>query len=136
MDLKVVVNAVVKKGNKYILGQKAQGVGPYPNTWHLLGGKTDLMKENVHEALQREVKEEAGIEITNIKKIGFQEDEEPDKNGKTTHYLFLIFEAKYKSGKLNAGDGIAKLRLFTKSDLKRIPLPRPSRTVFKKVGLI
>ncbi len=136
MDVRVVVCAIIKKGGKYLFGQKPQNVGPYPNSWHFLGGGADLSQENVHEALRREVKEEAGIEITNIKRIGFQEDEEPDKNGKLTHYLFLIFEADYKSGKLKNGDDIAKLKLFTKSELKKIIMPRPSDKLFRQLGWI
>ncbi|MFH1133134.1 MAG: NUDIX hydrolase [Nanoarchaeota archaeon] len=136
MESRIVVSLVLEKDGQLLLGRKKNGVGPYPNSWLILGGGMDLGKETTSEALRRETQEEAGIEIGDIEQIGFDEDNEPDKDGVMTHYLFLIFKAKWISGDPRPGDDIVELRWFTKSDFPSIPLPRPSLRLFKKLGYL
>lgn len=99
MKSRVIVSAIIEKDGKILLGQKPQNVGPYPNTWHLPGGGASLGEESLEEALQREIKEEVGITVKDITRIGFDEDYERDKHGEMTHYIFLVYEAQYASGK-------------------------------------
>lgn len=136
MKSRVVVSAIIKKGDKYLFGRKQKDIGPYPNTWVILGGGVDLEKESLEEAIRREIKEEANIEITKLKQLPFGEDYEPDKNGEKTHYVFLLYEAKYKSGEIKPGDDIISLQWFDKKDLSTIKLSRPTIKLFKKIGLI
>lgn len=86
--------------------------------------------------MRREIKEEAGIEVGNLTIGSFDEDNEPDKKGELTHYLFLRFTADYKSGELKAGDDIDELRWIPEAELKNIPLPRPLSKLFKQTGII
>lgn len=136
MKSRLVVSAIIKKGDQYLFGKKQKDVAPYPNTWHLLGGGVNLEKEKLEEALRREVKEEAGIELGDIKRISFDEDYESNKHGEITNYVFLVYEGEYKSGELKAKDDIEKLQWFHKSELKNIPLTRPSIKLFKEFNLI
>ncbi len=136
MKARVIVSIIIKRNGDYLFGRKDKGIGPYPDTWHNLGGGVDLKKENLEEGAKREVKEEAGIEIKNLKRLLFDEDYEPDKKGTKTHFLFLVFEAEYKSGELKAGDDIRELRWFKKKELKNIPLTRPTIKLFKELGII
>src|SRR3989344_268299 len=130
MKSRLIVAAIIKKGDKYLLGMKPDNTPPYPNTWNLLGGGVNLEEENLEEAIRREVKEEAGIELGVIKRVSFDEDYEPNKHGEKTHYVFLVYEGEYKSGDLTANDDIHKLRWFHKSELKDISLTRPSIKLF------
>lgn len=136
MKSRLVVSAIVKKGDKYLLGKKPNNIYPYPNTWHLLGGGVNLDEEKLEKAIRREVKEEASIELGTLKRVSFDEDYEPNKHGEMTHCLFLVFEGEYMSGELKANDDIETLRWFSKSDLKNIPLARPSIKLFKELKLI
>lgn len=136
MKSRLVVAAVIKKGDEYLFGQKPNNKGPYPNAWHLLGGGVDLEKETVEEAVIREIKEEAGIEVENIQRVSFDEDYEKDKHGEMTHYVFLAYQATYKSGALKAQDDIATLQWFTLEELRTIPLTRPTIKLFKEVGYL
>lgn len=136
MKSRLVVSAIFKKGDQYLFGKKQKDVAPYPNAWHLLGGGVNLEEENLEEAIRREVKEEAGIELGKLKRVSFDEDYEPNKHGEMTHYVFLVFESEYKSGELNAKDDIEELKWFHKSELKNIPLTRPSIKLFKELGIV
>jgi len=82
------------------------------------------------------VREEANIEITGLKKLEFAEDNEPNKHGEMTHYLFLTYLAKYKSGIIKPGDDVNELRWFTKKELKSIKISRPSVIIFKSLSWI
>ena len=135
MQTRVIVSAVIEKDGKLLFGRKKQNVGPYPNTWHLIGGGIN-QSESLFDALKREVHEEAGIKIKNIVPLSFDEDYEPNKHGKRTHYIFLVFKAQYASGTLKANDDIVQLIWVKKSLLSTIKLNRPSMKLFKKLKLI
>ena len=49
----------------------------------------------------REIREEAGIEVKNLKEVAWDTDVEKDKNREPTYYIFLQFTADYSKGKLN-----------------------------------
>lgn len=136
MKYRIIVSAIIEKNGKYLFGQKPSNVGPYPNTWHLIGGGVDMENETLEEALRREIKEETGLEVQNITRMGFDEDTTPNKHGEMTHYVFLIHHAQYKSGEVVPKDDIAQTQWFGKEELKTIPLTSPSQRLFKKLGWI
>lgn len=135
METRVIVSAIVEKDGKLLFGKKPQNIGPYPNTWHLLGGGIN-QGESVVDAVKREVLEESGILLTNIEPISFGEDYEPNKHGIKTHYIFLVFKAAYKSGELKPKDDIAELRWIEKSALSKTELNTPTIRLFKKLKLL
>src|SRR3989338_9168033 len=100
MKSRLIVSAIIEKGNKLLFGRKKENKGPYPNTWHLLGGGVHLEEESLTDAIRREIKEEAGIEVGALEPISFDEDIEPDKNNEETRYIFLVFKTKYVSGEV------------------------------------
>lgn len=136
MKSRLIVAAIIKKGDKYLLGLKPNNIPPYPNTWHLLGGGVNLEEENLEEAIRREVREEASIELGVIKRVSFDEDYEPNKHGEKTHYVFLVYEGEYKSGELKADDDIHELKWFSPAEIKNISLTRPSIKLFKELEII
>ncbi len=134
MKNRVIVSAIVEKGDYLLFGKKPKDVGPYPNTWHVLGGGARLGEESLIEGVKREILEEANIEIGSIQAIGFDEDYEPDKNGEITHYLFIVFRAKYVSGDFKSGDDICELKWVSKKDLKSLEHNKVSIRTLKKIG--
>lgn len=135
MKTRVIVSAIIEKNGKFLFGKKPQNVGPYPNTWHLLGGGIK-QGELIIDAVKREVFEESGIEITDTEPISFDEDLEPNRHGIKTHYIFLVFKANYKSEELKPKDDITELKWIDKTTLKSIELNRPTIKLFKKLKLI
>ncbi len=68
MKSRLIVCAVIRNGNKVLLGKKPKGKCPYPNTWHLPGGGINLEKESCEDAVVREIKEETGLDVKDLKK--------------------------------------------------------------------
>ncbi|MBU1118479.1 aspartate/glutamate racemase family protein [Patescibacteria group bacterium] len=88
MKTRVIVSAVIEDGDNLLFAKKKENVGPYPNTWHLIGGGIEE-EELLEESIKREVREEANTDVEIIEKVGFDDDFEPDKKGELTHYIFL-----------------------------------------------
>lgn len=134
METRVIVCALIQKGEHILLGQKPTGKGPYPNTWHIPGGGIYLGKENCEEAILREIKEETGLTIKNLKKIAWDTDIEPNKHNVPTYYIFLQYSCDYKNGKINSGDDIEHLEWVKKTNLGKYNLNTPTKKLFKKLG--
>ncbi len=135
MKTRVIVSAVIERDHDLLFGKKKTNVGPYPNTWHLIGGGVDD-GESLLDAIKREIKEEAGIEVEINRSLGFNEDYEPNKHGEITHYIFLVFLAKYISGEVKADDDIEKIEWIPKNKLSEIELNKPSIKLFKQMGYL
>lgn len=135
METRVIVSAIVENKGEFLFGKKPKGVGPYPDTWHLLGGG---IRENepLVDAVKREIFEESGIKIKDIVPVSFDEDTEPNKHGVMTHYIFLVFMSRYSSGKLKPKDDITELTWIKKKDLGKTNLNRPTVKLFRKLKLI
>lgn len=136
MKSRVVVVAIIEKDGKILMGRRKKDVGPYPNTWQIPGGGVDMENESLIEAIQREVREETGLEIKDFENISFGEEYEPDKNGEMTHYAFLVFRATAATEKVTAADDLAELKWFSKAELKNVSLARPSIKLFTQLGLL
>ena len=137
METRIIVSAIIEDGNgRFLFGRKPPNIGPYPNTWHLIGGGLNHTSESAEEELKREIREEAGIEVDIIEKMGFDEDIESNKYGIPTHYIFLVYRVRFKSGIPTSSDDIQQLAWFSIADLSTIELPRPSKKLFTLLGYL
>jgi 8-oxo-dGTP diphosphatase len=133
MRFRICAGVIIQKDNKYLFGRKKKDIGPYPNTWMLIGGGIRLESETIDQGIIREIKEETNIKITNLNKLNFDEDNESDKNKEITHYVFLVYTADYKSGKPTPGDDIVELKWISKKDFKKYTFCRPTIKLFKQL---
>ena len=69
---------IVQQGDKILLGMKKRGFGA--GRWNGFGGKLNV-DETVEQAARREMKEEAGIELTDLEKVGVIDFEFQGKPG-------------------------------------------------------
>jgi len=136
MKSRIIVSAIIEKDGNLLFGRKQNNLGPYPNSWHLIGGGINLGEESLNEAIKREIREEANIEVELLEKVDFDEDYEKDKHGEITHYVFLVFLARFVSGDLIAKDDIVELKWVPKEELSKINLTRPAIKLFKKIGYL
>ena len=155
MKTRYIVCGIIQDQDKLILGKKSKGRPPYPDVWHTPGGgvkdgkraqdyfkKKDFNHWYFHQELQREIMEELGIKIKNIKCIVPQyrskvrEARTLDKHNKMTHYYFLEYLCDYASGKLKPADDIAKAKWVKKTELKNITLTPPSQEMYQELGWI
>ncbi len=133
---RITATAVITKGDEVLLGKKPKDIGPYPNTWILPGGGIDFDNETAEEALIREINEETGLNVKNIKPHIFITDKEPNKKGVETYYVHLVYLAEYDSGEIKAGDDVEYLEWIPIKQIPSLTVARPSITTFKKLGWI
>ena len=89
----VGVGILINKNNKILLIKRRSSHGA--TTWAPPGGHIDL-GESVIDCAKREVKEEVGIKIKNLKVLGFTEDLfKKDKK----HYITIWVNSDWQSGK-------------------------------------
>lgn len=136
MNYRIVVSAVIHKEGQILLGKRKPGVAPYPDTWQIPGGGVNLGQETTEEAVQREVLEETGLRIKNLKKFDWDTDIEKNKHGVDTYYIFLTYTCDYESGELAAMDDMAHFEWVPKERIKQLELCRPSIVLFGKLGYI
>lgn len=90
---RVGIAIFVFKDNKFLMGCRkgAHGEG----TWTVPGGHLDF-GESIERGAKREVFEETGVKITNIKVAGITNDIFKKEN---KHYITIWVTSKWKSGK-------------------------------------
>jgi len=114
---KVGVGVIVIKDGKVLLGKRKNSHGE--GTWSLPGGHLEF-NEGLEECAQREVFEEAGVRIKNIRMGTFTNDIF-EKEGK--HYITLFVVSEFDSGEVEVREPekCEKWRWFEWNDL---PEPR------------
>ena len=91
---KVGVGVIIIKNDKVLLGKRKNAHGE--GTWCFPGGHLEF-NEEIEDCAIREVREEAGIEIKNIR-IGTFTNDLFKKEGK--HYVTLLVVSDYSFGKV------------------------------------
>ena len=115
-DYKIVVVAIIEYNGQVLVGKKINSNHFLSGVWHIPGGKLEL-NETEEQALVREMREEAGIEI----KVGEFLDERvvPDANVKTRWYLCSPL-----THDLSPGDDLSEVKYVPKSDVISICDPK------------
>lgn len=121
------VAAIIEFPNNKILLVK-RGTQVFRGFWALPGGKVEV-KEVAEQAIVREVREETGLKIEVIKKIG-NYHESGENNGVKYDYYPTCFLVKYVGGKIRRQkDEIEEIKFF---DLNEIP----EKLAFKHLDMI
>ena len=119
--------AIIEFPNNKVLLIK-RGTPVFRGYWALPGGKVDD-GETVEEAMVREIKEETGLIVEIIKKIG-EYHETGVNNGIEYDYYPTCFLVKVVEGKIERQKGeIEKIRLFELDEI-------PQRLAFKHLDMI
>jgi len=122
------VGQIIRDGNKIVVIERAN----YPEAFALPAGHVDG-DPNFYDAMLREIKEEAGLEVEENKLV-FEEDiNNPCKREGGTHHLWKVYEALNWSGELKAGSDAKKAVWFSPAELQKIA----ARTEYfmKKYGI-
>lgn len=87
--INVFVSAICHDGNgKFLMGKRGGQARDRHGEWEFGGGAVDP-GETAEAALRRETREEFGVEICDVTKVGFSEFERP-----SGHWLGLFYLAK------------------------------------------
>lgn len=97
-NLVVCANVFVRKDNKYLLLKRSPMKKYAPDVIHPIGGKVDL-DEDPYTAGQRELFEEAGIKVKNMRLEAVLTEIAPVK-GEPYNWVIFHFSADYDSGEI------------------------------------
>ncbi len=131
----VGVGAVVWDGSRVLLERRGQP--PAQGSWSLPGGLINL-GETAEAAVQREVREECGIEVTVGPVLGLFEPVQRDPDGRIRfHYVVIDFLAYYRAGELQVGDDAADLRWVKPDELADYPLhPATAAMIARALSIV
>ena len=103
--------AVLNDKGELLLGRKAD-----EKKWRFLGGFSDPNSPSLEADAYREVSEEAGIEIGDIRYIGSTLVDDWRYKGEVDKIKTAFFYSKYIFGKPEGADDIAEVRWFSKNE--------------------
>ena len=126
------IGAVIKKGDKYLLIDRADK----PYGFACITGHI-RRDENPEDALVREVKEEVNLEILSHK-LMFERmiNNRECKSGRVLHHCY-IFEVGVKSNtEIEINDEVKSARWYSIEQIKGLKLEPLWKFFFKKIGVI
>lgn len=125
---KVGVGVIIIKDNQVLLGKRINAHGE--GSWCTPGGHLEF-NESIEDCARREVMEETGIHIKDIKMGPFTNDIFKEED---THYITLFVISKYDSGevKVMEPDKCEKWEWFDWDDNLPQPLFLPEQNLLKQ----
>jgi 8-oxo-dGTP pyrophosphatase MutT (NUDIX family) len=128
---KVVITAIVIKDGKYLILKRSGNEKKFPSRWTVPGGKLttedyvhlpkdtpDYWYNVLERTLRREAKEEAGIEIKNIRYVtslaDAREDDDPS--------LVISCLAQWESGEVVTDESMVDFKWVTLEETKSVDL--------------
>jgi len=132
----VGATAIITNNKKQVLLSKRKKYGLfYPGYWNLPGGLIEL-NESVEQGLKREVKEEIGVEIKNLKYTGKYYEKVLFKNKKTYQTITLPFHAKISKGTPEPLDETTEVKWFNAKEIKKMKLAYNHKKILEDEGII
>jgi 8-oxo-dGTP diphosphatase len=125
---RLVVAGLIKKGPKYLLVKET--FKDSKDYWVIPGGGVEY-GETLEQALQRELKEELGVEVKVKQFLGFKEAIFLDHDYHTIIFFYLV-STKDKPQLLD--DSASEIGLFSISEIKDLPLVDSAWWLFKQMG--
>ena len=110
MNIRIGCATMVEKDGKLLLG--VRGKDPGRGNLIIPGGGVDLY-ERLEDTARREIREEAGVEITNLRQFGtYQLIEE-----NVQHRVIIFWTADWKSGELAPSSDLESASFFSREEI-------------------
>ncbi len=134
MKSRLIVSCLVSDEDNYLFIRQNKPGGAYPDTLHIPGGGLED-DESPADGAAREVREEVGLEIHNLRAFDFDWDV-VDYKGEPTQLVFLRFLADRLSGEAVAGSDAKSVIWIPAAELANHPHNPPSERLLTKLGLL
>ena len=125
-NIRVGCSVLIKSNNKLLLGIRNKE----PNKGMIItpGGGIKLF-ENMKDTVRREIMEETGLEITNIKQLKTYEIiNKPDE-----HRIIIYWSADYDKNSVHSATDLANAKFYTKEEIKKLDNLGKLSDITKKV---
>ncbi|MFH2096965.1 MAG: NUDIX domain-containing protein [bacterium] len=118
----ISIRAIITYGNKILLVRESKDYtdGTNPGKWDVPAGRVSL-GEKPYDALQREVKEEVGLDIE-VGRPVWVDDFRPTIEGFTRHIVVVYVACSSKSDKVVLSEVHDGFKWLTKAEAVKLPL--------------
>lgn len=112
---KLNVSTIINKNGLVLIQKRAIDEEVFPGLFGIPGGTVESSDKDLIEALKREVMEEVGVEITNVRLLQNNIITKPDKST-----LYMVFTSDYESGTIKAMDGTESVQWSNMEEIKEL----------------
>jgi len=134
-----VVGIVQNEKEQYLIGKMPVERGVFPGEWGLPGGGIED-GETIETALRRELREELGLEILDIRPLffsdGLYKKSFPDGSLQDIYMIFLVFSCKAVSEEVKLNLEFSQYAWVDPATLQNYDLNSATIKTFQRVGLI
>lgn len=133
----IVVGLVWNQQNQLLFCKMPDNRGVFPDQWGMPGGGIEP-NERMTDALKRELKEELGIEITDIKPAFFKDGEYEktfaDGSKKQVYMIFLLFYCRAVDEDIVLNDEFSEYKWVREDDVKNLSVNSETKDTLLKIG--
>lgn len=125
-NIRVGCSVLIKSNDKLLLGIRNKE----PNRGMMItpGGGVELFEDMI-DTVKREIMEETGLEITNIKQLKTYEIiNKPDE-----HRIIIYWSADYDKNSINSASDLANAKFYSKDEIKTLDKLGKLSDITKKV---
>ena len=134
-----MVSVIRNKKGEILLCKMPENRGVYPGQWALPGGGIEE-GEKMEEALHREIWEEVGLKLKDVRAIYFQDEYKIKIHGdgrrEKLYMIYLIFESRALEGKVKLNPEFDEYAWVKETRLNDYDLNRASIKTFTKMGYL
>ena len=116
-----VVNGIIVKEKKFLLGKRSQKKKFLPGYWTTPGGKVEP-GEKLIDALKREVKEETNLEVKRVDLLKISEQFHDEH-----HHIIFDFRVDVSDSNPKSGSDLIELSWFDKNEIKNIKMVKEDK---------
>jgi nucleoside triphosphatase len=135
----IVVALVQNERGEYLICRMPEDRGVFPNQWGLPGGGIEE-SERMETALRRELREELGVEVSDIRPLFFKDGQHrksyADGSQQEVYMIFLIFSCRAASNELNLGLEFTEYAWVERDSLGDYDLNSATIETFRQAGVL